>query len=120
MTVKVQLANNKKVKRNWVGPWIHLEQIDTFGGDKRGAISYRIVIIMSSLVNKQLQQVAAEDKNKVEKTPQQSMTKKAIPANKGLTRRSMSFEKFLVTAFHIRLACKFKYLLQWGFIYYFI
>lgn len=36
VTVKVQLANNTKVKRNWVGPWIHLEQIDTLSGDKRG------------------------------------------------------------------------------------
>lgn len=49
---------------------------------------------MSSLVQRQRQQ-------------EQPLQKPHIPSKKALTRRSVSFEKFLVTAFHIRLACEY-------------
>lgn len=64
---------------------------------------------MSSLVHKQRQQQAAgiADKTQQDKSPQQAQKQQQLqPPRNGLIRRSVSFEKFLVTAFHIRLACK--------------
>lgn len=55
---------------------------------------------MSSLVHKQRQQVVEENKSNEE--PQKMAQQ--LP-KKGLAKRSVSFEKLLVTAFQIRLAC---------------
>lgn len=63
---------------------------------------------MSSLVYKKAA-AAAVDANKTPAESVQQSQKQQNPSpinKKGLSRRSVSFEKFLVTAFHIRLACK--------------
>lgn len=94
--------NNNKIERQFGR--------NQSSGDERTYTSWsEVTVIMSSLVHKQRQQVVAvDDKNSADNSQQQqAANKKVIPPNKGLSRRSVSFEKFLVTAFHIRLACKY-------------